>query len=224
MGVVPAEALAFVHGAHLMLSASEDFKATTMAVPSLPLSADKMALRRKAREERRAFVTALTEAKRDELEAALADHLRPHLKQARLVGAYSPLHDEISPLPAVAMAREHGATIAFPTFSDHQSPFRFLTGEPIEVGPFGIMQPVRESKEIFPDLILVPLVAIDAKGNRLGQGKGHYDRVLPELKRNGALLIGIGWAVQRLGILLEPEPWDVTMDGFASPEGLEMVR
>lgn len=195
-----------------------------MAVPSLPLSANKMALRRKAREERRAFVTGLTEAKRTKLEATLATHLAPLLEKARLIGAYAPLPDEISPMPAVAVARGQGATVAFPTFSDHQSPFRFLAGEPTEVGPFGIMQPPQDSAAIHPDLILIPLLAIDAKGNRLGQGKGHYDRVLPDLKRNGALLIGLGWDIQRLDELLEPEPWDVAMDGFACPAGLEMVR
>lgn len=195
-----------------------------MAVPSLSMSGDKIALRRRAREERRKFVEALDEDARNEFEQALARHLEPLIAGARQIGAYAPLHDEISPLPAVASASQRGATVAFPAFTDHQGPFRFLAGEPVESGPFGILQPALDSQEVRPDLVLVPLVAIDRTGNRLGQGKGHYDRVLPDLKRNGSLLIGIGWPAQRLEEQFEAEAWDIAMDGFASPDGLEMFR
>ena len=195
-----------------------------MAVPSLPLSGDKMAFRRKARERRRAFVEGLSEARREKLEYSLAAHLAPLIATSRIIGAYAPMGDEISPFPALEQARQSATTIAFPTFNDHMSTLRFLAGEPTETGPFGVMQPPLSSVEVHPDLILVPLVAIDHAYNRLGQGKGHYDRVLPELRRRGALLIGIGWAVQRLDDTIEAEAWDVALDGFASPDGLELKR
>ena len=70
----------------------------------------------------------------------------------------------------------------------------------------------------------MPLVAIDGNGTRLGQGKGHYDRVLAKLREHGALLIGVGWEVQMLDELIPRRPWDVPLDGFASPAGLEMFR
>lgn len=193
-----------------------------MAVPSPPLSGDKIALRRRAREQRRAFVAELGQSEREALELALARHLAPLIGNSRQVGAYAPLPDEISPLPAVTGTE--GISVGFPAFRDYQTPFRFLAGEPVENGPFGILQPALDAPELRPDLVLVPLVAIDAKGNRLGQGKGHYDRVLPALKRAGAMLIGLGWDVQKLDTTLEPEAWDVPMDGFASPSGLEMFR
>lgn len=193
-----------------------------MVVPSLPLSGDKMLLRRRAREARRAFVAALSPGEREKLESDLADSLRPLLVNSRIFGIYAPLPDEISPLPAAELARANGATIAFPTFSDHLGPFRFHAGDPVEPGPFGIFQPPLDSPEVVPDLVLVPVVAIDRGFNRLGQGKGHYDRVLPELKRRGTLAIGCGWAVQEVAQAIEAEPWDVVLDGFASPDGLEM--
>ncbi len=195
-----------------------------MAVPSLSLSGDKIAQRRRAREERRLFVSSMSPEARIRLEEALASHLSPLLANARQIGAYAPLHDEISPMPAVEMARSKGIAVAFPTFADHNSPFRFLVGEPVESGPFGILQPAADNQEIRPDLILVPLVAIDRCGNRLGQGKGHYDRVLPDLRRNGSLMIGLGWTAQRIDDVFVAENWDVAMDGFASPDGLEMFR
>jgi 5-formyltetrahydrofolate cyclo-ligase len=161
---------------------------------------------------------------RAELEAALAEHLAPLIATSRIIGAYAPLPDEISPMPALAAAKANGATIAFPAFSGPSEPFRFLAGEPVEPGPFAAFQPALSSPEVHPDLILVPLVAIDRAGTRLGQGKGHYDRVLAEMKRRGALLVGLGWAVQLVDGLIQTDPWDVPLDGFASPEGLEMWR
>ena len=122
------------------------------------------------------------------------------------------------------MAKARGATIAFPAFAVAHLPFRFLAGDPVEPGPFFGLQPSLTSSEVVPDLVLVPLVAIDRAGTRLGQGKGHYDRVLGELKRRGALLIGVGWAAQLIDGLIAPDPWDVPLDGFASPEGVETWR
>lgn len=191
-----------------------------MAIPSLPISADKLALRRKARTERRAFVESLAPGERDRLEAELARHLVPLVERSRVIGAYCPLPDEINPLPALTTAH----TVAFPAFSAPHLPFRFLAGDPVEAGPFAALQPPLDAPEVFPDLVLVPLVAIDRAGMRLGQGKGHYDRVLGELKRRGALLVGVGWAVQLVDGIIPGDPWDVPLDGFASPEGVEMWR
>ena len=191
-----------------------------MVVPSPPISADKMSMRRLARVARRDFVESLADGERDALEARLAGHLAPMVGQSRVIGAYCPLPHEISPLPALAGA----ATVAFPAFAAPHLPFRFLAGDPMEVGPFSALQPPLAAPEVFPDLVLVPLVAVDRAGTRLGQGKGHYDRVLGELKRRGALLVGVGWAVQLIDSTIPVDPWDVPLDGFASPEGVTMWR
>jgi 5-formyltetrahydrofolate cyclo-ligase len=121
-------------------------------------------------------------------------------------------------------ASANSAIVAYPAFADHQSNFRFLAGDPSENGPWACFQPPLDAPEVFPDLVLIPLVAIDGNGTRLGQGKGHYDRVLAKLREHGALLIGIGWGVQKVDGNIPVEPWDVPLDGFASPDGLEMFR
>ena len=205
--------------------ASEDFLQTTIVVPSpSPILADKMALRRLARERRQAFIATLSAAERGKLAQALAEVLEPHLAVSRITGGYYPLPNEISPLPAMAKVASTGAITAFPAFADHQTPFRFLAGEPVETGPWAVLQPALDAPHVFPDLVLVPLVAVDRAGTRLGQGKGHYDRVLGGLREHGALLIGVGWPVQMLDSIIPIDPWDVPLDGFASPEGLEMFR
>jgi 5-formyltetrahydrofolate cyclo-ligase len=196
-----------------------------MVVPSHPsLAADKVTLRGLGRERRRLFIESLGREERGALEADLADVVAPLVARTRVMGGYCPLPSEISPLPAMYAAAKAGAIVAYPAFSDHQSNFRFLAGDPTESGPWACFQPPLDAPEVFPDLVLVPLVAIDRHGTRLGQGKGHYDRVLGRLREHGALLIGVGWQVQRLDEQIPTDPWDIPLDGFASPEGLEMFR
>jgi len=195
-----------------------------MVVPSHPLAADKVSLRRLARQRRRHFVESLGDGERRKLEDRLTETLEPVTAKSRIIGGYCPMPNEISPLGAMELAARRGAVLAYPAFSDHQGQFRFLAGEPAEPGPWSCFQPLLDSPEVFPDLVLVPLVAIDGRGTRLGQGKGHYDRVLAKLREHGALLVGIGWQVQKLNATIVAEPWDVPLDGFASPGGLEFFR
>jgi 5-formyltetrahydrofolate cyclo-ligase len=187
-----------------------------------PLS--KESLRQAALEARKAFVRTLGDADRAMLERQLAEHLTSLFAGVAVVGGYCPMRTEISPLPAMEEARAVGAIAAFPCFADPAKPFRFLAGDPLEPGPFGLMQPAKRHPIVDPDLVLVPLVAVDGSGTRLGRGKGHYDRALARLRKNGARLIGIGWPVQRLADTIPADPWDVPLDAYASPEGLEWFR
>ena len=102
--------------------------------------------------------------------------------------------------------------------------FAYRLGPATSDGAHAIPQPGPDAPFMDCSLILVPLLAIDRSGHRLGQGGGHYDRVLPGLREKGALLIGLGWSLQRLDFALPSEPWDVALDGFASPSGLERFR
>jgi len=187
-----------------------------------PLS--KESLRKLALDARKAFVATISDAERTLLEQRLAQHLTSLCTEARVVGGYAPLGSEISPLLAMEEARAVGRIVAFPAFDHPAKPFRFRAGDPLEPGPFGIMQPKPQTPVVEPDLILVPLIAIDGVGTRLGRGKGHYDRALVRLKKSGARLVGIGWAMQRLIEVIPADEWDVPLDAFASPEGLEVLR
>jgi 5-formyltetrahydrofolate cyclo-ligase len=185
-----------------------------------PLS--KESLRRAALDARKAYVRTLSDAERAQLEQRLAQHLTSLFAGVSVVAGYHPLGSEISPHPAMEEARAVGAIAAFPCFSNPAKPFRFLAGDPLEPGPFGIMQPAKRHPVVEPDLVLVPLIAVDASGTRLGRGKGHYDRALVGLKKKGARLIGVGWAMQRLTETVPADAWDVPLNGFASPDGLEL--
>jgi 5-formyltetrahydrofolate cyclo-ligase len=181
----------------------------------------KDALRRSAIDARKAFVRSLSDGDRALLERRVAERLTSLCAGASVVGGYAPIGSEISPLAAMEEARSVGAIVAFPAFAHPSKPFRFLAGDPSASGPFGILQPKLSAPEVQPDLVLVPLVGIDSQGNRLGRGKGHYDRVLSRLRRAGARLIGVGWPIQRLAAPIPAQEWDVPLHAFASPEGVE---
>ena len=203
-----------------------------MVVPSPPFSPfeprpemeplSKESLRKAALDARKAFVRTLSDADRARLEHRLAQNLTSLFAGVSVVAGYHQLGSEISPLAAMEEARAVGAIAAFPCFSNPAKPFRFVAGDPLEPGPFGIMQPAKRHPEVQPDLVLVPLIAIDGAGTRLGRGKGHYDRALVRLKKSGARLIGLGWPMQRLTETIPADAWDVPLDGFASPDGLEL--
>jgi 5-formyltetrahydrofolate cyclo-ligase len=186
----------------------------------VPLS--KEALRRAALDARKAYVRTLSDAERFRLEQKLAQHLTSICANAAVVGGYSPLGSEISPLAAMEEARAVGRIVAFPAFDNPAKPFKFRAGDPLQPGPFGIMQPKRSAPVVEPDLILVPLIAVDGRGTRLGRGKGHYDRALVHLHKMRVQLIGVGWSLQLLADTIPADEWDVPLDGFASPDGLTM--
>jgi 5-formyltetrahydrofolate cyclo-ligase len=183
----------------------------------------KESLRRAALDARKAFVRTLSDGERARLEHKLAEHLTSLFAGVSVVGGYCPLGSEVSPLPAMEEARAVGAIVGYPCFANPAKPFRFLAGDPLEPGPFGIMQPAKRHPVVQPDLVLVPLIAVDGHGTRLGRGKGHYDRALVSLKKSGARLVGIGWQLQRVADTIPADAWDVPLDAFASPAGIEIL-
>jgi 5-formyltetrahydrofolate cyclo-ligase len=192
-----------------------------MAVPSPSLASSKDVLREAMRARRRAFALSLSTSTRSALEDQLAEALVSMLFAASVVAGYFPMRDEVSVLPALRRAEAAGKTIALPTFVDRDSRMTFRAGPANEAGPWGIRQPAASGAMLSPDLLLIPLLAIDRAGNRVGMGKGHYDRALPGLAAAGARLIGVGWDFQLVDGPITPDAWDVPLHGFASPAGLQ---
>ncbi len=221
------------HGAHLTFVASEDFRQTTTVVPSPPVppgepipapKLSKDSLRRAALDARKAYVATLSDAQRASLEAKLARRLTALCAEATVVGGYAAIGSEISVQAVMEEVRAVGSIVAYPAFADPAKPFRFLAGDPTSSGPFGILQPRKGAPAVEPDLILVPLLAVDARGTRLGRGRGHYDRALARLRKGGGKLVGVGWSLQRLADTIPADHWDVPLDGFVSPDKLEWFR
>lgn len=186
-----------------------------MAVPS-PTS-PKSAIRAVALAERRTFARSLAPSLRAELEAKLARIVLPHLLSARIVAAYHPLKDEVSPYPILDALGE-GQRAALPWFLNRDSKMLFREAPAVEPSPWGVLQPSGEAEALAPDTVLVPLVAADRRGSRIGHGKGHYDRALSHLREGGPVFtIGLAWEHQILDETLDPDPWDVPLDAIATP-------
>ena len=187
-----------------------------MVVPS-PSPAGKPELRSEALERRRAYARSLDDAVRSELERKLAEIVLPHLITARIVAGYHPLKDEISPYPVLERLGE-GQRAALPWFLDRDSRMLFREAPAVEPSPWGVLQPAGEAEALAPDVVLVPLVAADRAGARIGHGKGHYDRALSHLREGGEVTtIGLAWEPQILGDLIPADPWDVPLDFLATP-------
>lgn len=187
-----------------------------MAVPS-PHPSDKQMLRAEALERRRAYARSLAPGLRGELEAKLARIVLPHLLTARIVAAYHPLKDEISPYSILDRLGE-GQRGALPWFLNRDSRMIFREAPAVEPSPWGVLQPAASADALAPDTVLVPLVAADRSGNRIGHGKGHYDRALSHLREGGPVFtIGIAWEMQILEEAIPADPWDVPLDAIATP-------
>jgi 5-formyltetrahydrofolate cyclo-ligase len=189
-----------------------------MAVPSPPPSSGKAALREHSLEARRSFARSLPPELRTELQEKLAGIVLPHLIPFKAVAAYHPLKDEISPYPILERLGP-GQRAALPWFLDRDARMIWREAPAVEPSPWGVLQPSAAAEALAPDVVLVPLVAADRSGARIGHGKGHYDRALSHLREGGAVTtIGLAWEMQILGEPIPADPWDVPLDAIATPK------
>lgn len=132
------------------------------------------------------------------------------------LAGYMPIRTEIDPLPAMSEATAHGA-VGVPVIEGEGMPLKFSRWEPggaLRDGPFGAKVP--EVDDFFePEILIVPLVAFDRNGGRLGYGGGFYDRTLELLRgKRATLAIGFAFATQEAeGLPLEPtdQPLDMVV-------------
>jgi 5-formyltetrahydrofolate cyclo-ligase len=142
----------------------------------------------------------------------------PHLGPPGTLGSFAAVGDEIDPAAIETAARALGWRTAFPRVTA-EGPLAFHHADFADLAPGfrGIPEPDPARPVVRPDVLLVPLLAADHAGNRLGQGGGHYDRTLASLRANGPLLaIGLAWDMQ-LVATLPAQPWDQPLDAIATP-------
>ncbi|MEM5515654.1 5-formyltetrahydrofolate cyclo-ligase [Henriciella sp. AS95] len=138
-----------------------------------------------------------------------------------IVSGYWPIGSEIDPRPLMEKLAGAGATLCLPRVDDDGAmSFRLWSpGDPLEDRPFGLKEPLESAPRVQPTLILVPLLAFDKLGNRLGYGKGHYDRTLQQIRQDGrAFACGLGFFVQMLDEL-SAEPHDQPLDWAMTERG-----
>ncbi|HWA91668.1 MAG TPA: 5-formyltetrahydrofolate cyclo-ligase [Rhizomicrobium sp.] len=124
------------------------------------------------------------------------------LKPGAIVSFYWPMGDEADPRALASALAARGATLALPVVAAKRSPLHFRVwreGDPLIVHAFGMHEPAPEARRVMPDLLLVPLLAFDARGHRLGYGGGFYDCTLASLETK--LAIGVAYAGQETDLL-----------------------
>jgi 5-formyltetrahydrofolate cyclo-ligase len=132
---------------------------------------------------------------------ALAERPFPcALPAGACVSGFMPLKSEISPLPLMRKLADAGAQLALPVVAGRGKPLimrAFAFGDALVSGVWGIREPKPEAPEVFPDLLLVPLLAFDRQGSRIGYGAGYYDLTIAALRaRKTIVAAGIGFAAQ----------------------------
>jgi 5-formyltetrahydrofolate cyclo-ligase len=135
-----------------------------------------------------------------------------------VVSGYLAIGAELDPALLLARLKSLGATIVLPRIEPDGS-MTFRDGDPkwFEKGPFKLTQPSAAAPELRPSLMLVPLLAFDARGNRLGYGKGHYDRAIVALRSTGRVFyLGLAYAAQQADVV-PAEKHDVPLDWVETP-------
>ncbi len=178
----------------------------------------KQASRKAARATRTAFLGGISAEQRFDLEKSLASIVLPHLGPPAILGTYAATGGEIDPAQIEAAALALGWRLAWPRVTG-AAPLSFHGGSYADLRPGfrGIAEPAPDAPACRPDVLLVPLLAADRTGTRLGQGAGHYDRTLAAFRSHGPLLaIGLAFDVQLVDSLLA-DLWDQPLDAIATP-------
>jgi len=151
-------------------------------------------------------------------EAIAAREFPLAIESGKVVSGFMPLKTEINPLPLLRKLAEAGATLALPVVAGRGKPLVMRVwrwGEPLAEGVWGIRQPKPEAAEVDPDILLVPLLAFDRAGNRIGYGAGYYDMTIARLRvKKPIAAIGIAFAAQEVPTVpatLGDEPLDLVL-------------
>jgi len=165
---------------------------------------EKSALRRVARECRDSAAEQAGEAVSAQMAAQFFAHVP--LRPKSLIAGYAAINNEADPLPLLIRAADLGHACALPRIALEGAPLDFVAwrpGEALKSGPFGTREPDGPPLSRLPDIVLVPLLAFDAGGHRLGYGGGYYDRTLEMMRTAEAkfLAIGLAFAAQEVDAL-----------------------
>lgn len=183
-----------------------------------------ISLKEKAREQAKAVRQKLHGSASPSIYSDLSDHLLALLKKLGLpsnsvVAGFWPIGSEIDTRVVLNDLTRRGYSLALPVIEVQNQPLvfrQFETGDELVEGSFKTKQPSVHAPIVEPDIILVPLLAFDSEGGRLGYGGGYYDRTIAKHK---ALTIGLAFA----GQLVRNTPndkLDMPLDYIVSERGV----
>lgn len=176
------------------------------------------------RTERLALRDALSVEDRQQKSLSIAQHGIEALDASgNVISGFMPIRSEADLRPLMEALREAGARICLPVMLDRETiVFReFVKGEALVKTGFGTTGPGEGAAILDPDILLVPLSAFDAGGQRIGYGAGHYDRAIARLHAKGLnpVLVGIAFDCQEVPSV-PAQAHDVALDAVLTESGM----
>ncbi len=146
--------------------------------------------------------------------------------QAEYIACYLPTEHEFDTQPIVNILSQSTRRCYLPMITEQKSVqfSRYVAGDSLVANQFGILEPSEQIEVIAPeklDVVLMPLVAFDNYGHRLGMGGGYYDRTFNFLQhqpKRRVKMIGIAYALQQADSIVS-DPWDIKLDGVITEKG-----
>lgn len=139
-----------------------------------------------------------------------------------IISSYWSIGAELAPAPLERRLIAEGHRVCLPAIQGRASPMKFhlwVQGDPTRERKWGIREPLPEAPEVDPDILLVPLLAFDDHGWRLGYGGGYYDRTIEALrKRKSVVLVGFAYDEQRVDAVPHLD-YDQRLDWMLTPSG-----
>jgi 5-formyltetrahydrofolate cyclo-ligase len=191
-----------------------------------PLARRKAALRAAQRRQRRAVAATLGAMAAEAVAERVVGGFR--LPPGGIVSGYWPLADELDPRPCMYRLAELDHPLALPRVQGRGRPLAFHAwrpGDELFVGLFGVMEPSPDAPVVTPRILLVPLLAFDRAGRRLGYGAGYYDMVLQDLRARepAPIAIGVAFAAQEVDEV-PAGPGDQVLDAVVTERHLHRFR
>ncbi len=150
-----------------------------------------------------------------------------HLPDIAVAAGYHALGSEISPWPVLRRLANRGARIALPVAMAMDAPLIFRAwsaDQAMEADAARIPSPTEDAATLVPQLLILPLLAFDLDGYRLGQGGGYYDRTVEALRAKGQLcVIGLAYAGQQVD-RVPREDHDQPVDAIVTENGYHRVQ
>ncbi len=181
---------------------------------------EKDSLRKQLRAKRRKHAESLPESMRGLVFRHPPASLLAMIPEGAIIGIYRSMPFEAPTISYAKYLYENGFSLSLPRFKTRNAAMEFAVFQDpfqesdLEVGPFGLMQPRQEAERLTPDLLIMPLVGFTERGERLGQGGGHYDRWLS--RHPGTPAFGLAWDAQLCNDI-PTEPHDIPLDAVITP-------
>ena len=138
--------------------------------------------------------------------------------QGAVVSGFWPYRTEIDLMPLLKRLHENGLNLCLPVVDEMDQPLLFRSwapGDPTEPGKWDIPVPADSAEEVTPSILLVPMLAFDRRGYRLGYGGGFYDRTLEKLRAEGEITaVGVAYHGQEVGAVVrgvDDQPLDAIL-------------